>query len=103
MSEFLNQANLQNCFFDQMTNQVLTSCENVGIEDETVQNELLVYPNPVKNVLFFSHQVDMRITDLTGKLVLTAYQVDQIDVSDLANGIYILHSGNGQTIRFVKQ
>ncbi len=68
-----------------------------------LSNNLLVYPNPVKNMLYiqwptndFSHQIT--ITDLGGKIIKTSLQditVGHVDVSTLEPGNYIISITTG--------
>lgn len=52
---------------------------------------ITVYPNPVKDVIRISRQADMvDVYDLTGSLVISAQNVDQINVSDFSKGIYLV-------------
>ena len=70
--------------------------------------ELLIYPNPTENILYFKginiFQAD--IYDMTGQLVITKNDVNQIDMSNLATGIYNLsltYKGNVINQRVIKK
>jgi hypothetical protein len=54
-------------------------------------NSLSIYPNPTKNLLHIDLQNELsgKITDLTGKILMTINTKD-IDVSSLSAGIYLL-------------
>jgi hypothetical protein len=61
-------------------------------------SNLVVYPNPARNVLKIESSSDLRntqyqILDLTGNIVLEAALEgkNEINVSALPNGIYVLH------------
>lgn len=59
-----------------------------------------VYPSPVSDVLQISKTVDqVSIINLVGKVVLTDMNVDKINVSKLAPGIYIVSIKNGDTVK----
>jgi hypothetical protein len=91
---------------------VTSSCNPItGINNELVEDMLLTYyPNPVTSDLFiklkenFNH-VDVRIDDLTGRLMQTAKFVHQhslyLDVRDLKSGVYFVTvSADGKTTSF---
>lgn len=77
------------------------------------KNKITIYPNPSKNILNFSTLKDFKIDsakifDTTGKLIFnTLNSVDnQIDISNLSNGIYFLSLQNNEngslTQKFIK-
>jgi hypothetical protein len=86
----------------------------VGVEEHD-EAALSVYPNPVKNVLYFnlvnSEQLNrLRIVNAVGQVVyddVNAPKNNQLDVSGLENGMYFyemtLTSGKRLTDRFIKQ
>lgn len=67
------------------------------------------YPNPVTSddVLniegYTIEDYDVRIVNLQGKILFTSTPISQIDVSDLANGLYILLINNKPVGKFIKQ
>ena len=72
---------------------------NLSIETIVNSNELTTYPNPVQTVLNFSlpitvDQSQVSLTDITGKTVysnqLEMVSEHKIDVSSMANGVYVL-------------
>jgi predicted alpha-1,6-mannanase (GH76 family) len=80
-------------------------------EPKTATSTILLYPNPVINVLALKTDFDLsaktiRIVDAAGKIVLTTRaSAGKIDVSRLPAGIYTLvlvHNGKQLTERFVK-
>ncbi|MCB9224475.1 MAG: choice-of-anchor I family protein [Crocinitomicaceae bacterium] len=73
-----------------------------GIDEEVATN-FMIYPNPVKDVLFFNAKTDVQIYDLSGQLVLSGNQTDRINVAELTNGLYLIRNADGNTMRFVKQ
>lgn len=83
----------------------------LSIEDTLVDN-LILYPNPTKDVLNLNfnellYNGNYSIIDLSGKLILNSQlSSNQIDVSNMANGIYFLrvtNNGITQTQKFIKQ
>jgi len=56
-------------------------------------DEITVHPNPVSDVLMIDagQPVNIRITDVTGKVLITAENTNQVRVSELANGMYIVN------------
>ena len=84
-------------------------------EEETIEEYLSVYPNPVTNqptVSFISEtdeKGDVSIYDLTGKLLIHT-QVDLVmgsnqipmDVSTLSKGTYLVHFNNGVDSQYAK-
>lgn len=63
-----------------------------------------VYPNPAGNeIVKFSQKANIVILNSLDQVVATANEVDQIDVSKLSSGIYIIRNQNGQVTRLVKK
>lgn len=70
-----------------------------GISDNSpINNTIAVFPNPTKNVINFSAQTNMQLTNLSGQIVADRKNVKTIDLSDQPKGIYflILTDNNGQ-------
>jgi hypothetical protein len=67
------------------------------------QNELLIYPIPVRDKLFLSMKADVRIVNMLGNVIFTGNYVDEINVEALVPGVYcIVRKSTGQALRFVK-
>ena len=73
---------------------------------------MAIYPNPTKNQinLQFPNQVTadkIVILDLTGKVILTQTSFsNQVDISQIANGLYILQAISGKEkyqTKFIKE
>lgn len=92
-------------------------CQNLGTlaaSEEgytTAGQDIVIYPNPVADVLYFAGQdinnaSEAQILDFSGKLLqtvtLTANKVRRIDVTFLQPGVYILKLGD-QSFRFIKR
>ena len=82
---------------------VTSDCETSGLgtEDLSPQAKATLYPNPVKDVLYFSANrkvAKAEIYDLNGRLVKTAaVSNNSVNVSSLSKGVYfiILHTDKG--------
>lgn len=59
-----------------------------------------MYPNPAKDVLYFDYYSDnttIKITDVTGKIVLNQILKSQINISNLNQGLYIVTVNDGNS------
>ncbi len=82
----------------------------VSAEHVPEVSSLTVYPNPVNDILFFSHadpQSVVTVYDISGKRVLkTRLNGNEVDVSGLDNGFYIVKVNTASysvTTKFVKK
>ncbi len=82
---------------------------NVGIND-LIMNELVIYPNPTNDVLTIKNDNanlgKINIFDLNGKNIFTEKVENnelQLDMSNFANGMYILKTENSRVYKVVKQ
>lgn len=66
--------------------------QQVGITDITSGEHIHVYPNPAGNTIYIDAPIDIMLTmySMQGKEVLQQAGVSRIDISNLANGLYIL-------------
>ena len=62
----------------------------------------LVYPNPTSDFLYFTQIKNIDIYDVLGKKLSSHMNTNIINVTQLAQGIYILKTEDGQVIRFSK-
>jgi arabinogalactan endo-1,4-beta-galactosidase len=87
---------------------------SLGVEKKNIDNELVLYPNPVSNILNIKNPngeviQSLKITNILGKKVYSDDNAEvrkTIDVSNLSSGIYILsvHSGDKiQRFKFCKK
>jgi hypothetical protein len=70
------------------------SSTTTSVEDDNleVSSTYLVYPNPVKDILTIDgNYTKVEVIDMFGKLVLSSENNKTINVSSLANGIYMLN------------
>jgi hypothetical protein len=72
-------------------------CTNpTGINDaEKKENSFLIYPNPTSGIVTVKSSVDnekfnVNIYDFTGKEILSENNVNQLNLSDFSNGIYLM-------------
>ena len=80
-----------------------------GLSVEVVDsNSIALYPNPVKNTLYIkgnSGSYDIEVYSILGQRVMTAFDVNEIDVRSFNEGIYLIRvsTKNGTTVkRFIK-
>ncbi len=70
----------------------------VGVTELSRKNEMIIYPNPVSDILTVKGDpfLQAEILDLTGKIVKTQLNNNTIDVSILQKGIYLIKLENKQ-------
>ncbi|MGB0423176.1 MAG: T9SS type A sorting domain-containing protein [Flavobacteriales bacterium] len=76
----------------------LEECLNVSVRERTLaSNDIKLYPNPSDGLVTISigvrGQSDIRVMDLTGKLVFqqtTSNMIEQLDLKALSSGMYVL-------------
>lgn len=74
----------------------------------TIENELStisVYPNPVKDILNINAQKNVEkaeVYNLSGQLVLTAKNQNQVDMSTLPAGNYVVRIFSGDDVKSIK-
>jgi len=68
---------------------------------EAYQRRLRIYPNPTKNVIYFSSPTNVQLSNLTGQVVATGNSVNILDLSEQPAGFYIvtLSDYKGQVIQ----
>ena len=94
--------------YDDIGNRTQLNITDVtlGIDSETLQNPIIVYPNPTDSFLniklpdsFISQNLTIQLYDVNGRLVanskptITDNQIT-INVNTLSNGVYLLHLNN---------
>ena len=84
---------------------VTISMGTVGVEESTLDN-VSVYPNPVSSMLTISGEAEYTYTMFNGMGQMVANGkangIEQINVSDMAKGIYFLHIATGTQVRVEK-
>ena len=66
-----------------------------AIDYET--NELKMYPNPAMNVVHLNKTTDVGVYDMNGNLIQVIRNTDQINVTNLAPGTYIVQTSEKET------
>ena len=67
-----------------------------------------IFPNPVKNTLYISgdsNNYNIKVYSLLGQIVISDYNVNEVDVSSLTKGVYLIKISNENstiTKRFIK-
>jgi len=61
-----------------------------------------VYPNPATNYILTPNAQKVTIADLNGRIVKEVVNAAKVDVSSLANGVYIVKVKNGDTTEIGK-
>lgn len=82
----------------------ITFVEDVATDLDSLQpTQIMIYPNPSHDIIHVSgvDVVSLRVFDLHGRMLL-AEQGNQITVSSLPMGTYLLQVGT-QVVRFIKQ
>lgn len=72
-----------------------------------IENEMSLYPNPVKDVVFVNvkEKTSMSIIDLQGKVLFSQALnagSNTVSVNHLASGIYLIHTTDGSVKRMIK-
>lgn len=80
---------------------------NVSVTENSLKNNVKVYPNPVTEKLFVEgvSEIKLKVTDLLGKVIIAESTTNTIDVSTLNTGIYFLNINNGteqNVVKFIK-
>lgn len=73
------------------------------IDTEIEPDYFLIYPNPASTTLYFTQTSNITICDVLGKKITDFQNVKFIDISSLAQGVYILKVENGKILKFIKQ
>lgn len=68
------------------------NCANVMSTNQVDLNAISMYPNPVKDILYFSEEVsNIKLIDLSGKVLKQiSFKTKSINVSDIPKAIYVL-------------
>ncbi|WP_179339111.1 aryl-sulfate sulfotransferase [Winogradskyella ludwigii] len=72
-------------------NSISTDCINrLSVDDSYIVN-LNVYPNPTKDILNFTQRIDeIKVYDISGKIVLNKSNSEFINLEKLSNGLYLV-------------
>jgi hypothetical protein len=69
---------------------------------ESSSSSLFAFPNPTNGILFFNQAVDIRVYDLSGKLITSSANARIIDATDWPSGVYVLQTIEGGYLRVIK-
>jgi uncharacterized protein YjdB len=90
------------------TKTISITNQNVGINEVNLNNQIVVYPNPASNILTIKSTFDLtgmqlQLLDITGKVIAQYHNQTEIDLSAIANGMYLLHiqTPNGNLVKQV--
>lgn len=87
------------------TTQILVEVkriDHVSVQDHEIQS-LVIYPNPVKEVLHISGRyTSLEIYDTAGKVLINANGESQIDVSPLPKGVYVIKAYDDYRVKTYK-
>lgn len=91
-------SNTQNC----NTKEEVEEACLVWYPDQNIKSEIEIYPNPAKIELAISNKNRLRISDITiynqlgQKVLYQAYTTNNIDISKLGQGIYIIELASNE-------
>ncbi|WP_072956916.1 T9SS type A sorting domain-containing protein [Chryseobacterium arachidis] len=96
-----SSSNSQNTF-DLLLYQLGT--ESLGVDNFTAKNAISLYPNPVKDIFYFSEQLmEIELYSLDGKLIIKIPSAKSIDLPFLSHGEYLLKGITQKQKSFVKK
>jgi hypothetical protein len=79
-------------------------CLSTSLSELINSPSLNVYPNPSRGIIalgnLFSNQ-HLQIQSTVGEIVMSGFFENQIDLTGLADGIYILRNQNGSSHKFI--
>jgi hypothetical protein len=75
----------------------------ISVEKITGKIPFTYGPNPTNSNIFFSEPIDFQLYDVSGKLIFDGARKQQIDLSNFQNGIYLLRTLDGSTLKIIKQ
>lgn len=64
---------------------------------------LQAYPNPARDFIRFNETMNLELYSISGTLLEKHINVNQLALSHLSSGIYLLRSDKGQVLRMVKE
>lgn len=74
----------------------------IGLPEGTFEGEAFqMYPNPATRTLYFNERTDVAIYDVNGKRMNVFREVENIDISFLAPGVYFVQNAEGITQRLI--
>jgi uncharacterized protein YjdB len=78
------------------TKTITITNQNVGINEANLKNQITVYPNPSGNFVTITTNNNLiiqqlQLFDITGKIIAQFNNQTEIDLTNIANGIYLLN------------
>ena len=71
---------------------------SIGVYENS-QLGIKIYPNPTTGILSLSKNANFKLYNLSGELLKTYFETNQIDISNLPNGVYLIrHNDSYQKI-----
>lgn len=95
---FVNMGNYGQALY--LDNILVESSGTLSITDETINNELLVYPNPTSDKLTIKTNYDIdkvELYNILGKKVMENANTQELNLNSLSNGVYMLQIYSGKT------
>lgn len=88
---------------NQGTAQTVTQALGSSIENVS-GDDLIVYPNPVKDILNFSRNVEgtVELINLQGSVIYRGQNINRIDLSLYTSGVYFVKTDDGKTRKILK-
>ena len=73
------------------------------VENNSIENDYFVYPNPFSDFLNIENINDFYITNAIGQKIYSSNNISQLDTKEWKEGLYILHSPNlNNSVKIVK-
>jgi hypothetical protein len=66
---------------------------SLGINDNAVASSIKIYPNPTSGQIHIESPIDLniRLTDLTGRTIVDKVNNGIVDITNLADGMYLIN------------
>jgi len=74
----------------------------LNIEEDTVKEKRLLYPNPTSGIIQLPLEEQWKIFSLTGKKILTG-KATKVNLSKFSSGVYFLKYSSGTSIKIIKE
>jgi type IX secretion system substrate protein len=75
----------------------------LGTEDLQLNNRFSFYPNPTTgNMIFFNAAADITISDISGKQILKAENITELNITNLSKGVYFIRNANGSVLKMIR-
>lgn len=74
-----------------------------AVFENALMNTIKISPNPVKAgaSVLFSNSINVTILDITGKLIATYFDVNEIQTNKLKSGVYFLRINNAESRKLI--